>query len=189
MLSLKEKYTKEVIPLMKEKFGHKNVMSVPKIEKVVVNTGFGKFLGGKTKDEQRKTMKSILNDLATITGQKPVLTKAKKSIAIFKLREGTPVGASVTLRRKKMYAFLERLIHVSLARSRDFQGINLKSIDDKGNLTIGIKEHIIFPEILPENIRNSLGLEATIVTTADSKEEGLELFKLLGFPMEKKKRI
>lgn len=184
MLRLKEKYTKEVISQMKEKFGYKSVMAVPKIEKVVVNIGFGRIIVGKGKDEQRKFYEAILSDLALITGQKPVLTKAKKSISTFKLRKGMPIGSKVVLRRKKMYDFLERLINIVLPRSRDFRGIKESSIDKQGNLTIGIKEHIIFPEISPEKTRNIFGLEIIVAATTKSKEEGLELFKLLGFPIK-----
>ncbi len=185
MLNLKDKYKSEVVPEMKKKFGYTNDMAVPRIQKVVINTGFGRLIGGKTKDEQKKISKSILNDLAIIAGQQPVLTKAKKSIAAFKLREGTPIGATITLRRKKMDDFLERLIHIALPRSRDFQGINQKSVDGQGNLTVGLKEHIVFPEILPEKTRNIFGLEITVATTAKNKEEGLELLKLMGFPIKK----
>ncbi len=184
MLRLKDKYNKEVILALMEKFGYKNALAVPKIEKVVVNTGFGRLISGKTSEEQKKIYKSILEDLAMICGQYPKLTKAKKSISGFKIREGMPIGAMVTLRRKMMYDFLERLIHVALPRSRDFRGINPKSLDKKGNLTVAIKEHISFPEILPERAKTIFGLELTVVTTAKNKEEGLELLKLLGFPIK-----
>lgn len=184
MLRLQEKYKKEVVPEMQNKFGHKNVMAVPKIKKVVINTGFGRLIGGKTKEEQKKAYEFILSDLTILAGRQPVLTKAKKSIASFKVREGMPVGAAVTLRGRKMYDFLERLIHIALPRCRDFQGIDQKSIDKEGNLTIGIKEHIVFPEISPEQVRNILGLEITVTTTAKTKEEGLELLRLMGFPIK-----
>ena len=185
MIVLKERYNKEVIPKMMEKFGYKNKMAVPKIEKVVINTGFGKMISDKTSDEKKKTMSAILNDLAAITGQKPVLTKARKSVSGFKIRRGMPVGAAVILRRKMMSDFLERLINITLPRSRDFQGIDKKSVDKSGNLTIALKEHISFSEILPEKAKNIFGLEITIVTTAGSKEKGLELLKLIGFPIKK----
>lgn len=184
MLYLKEKYQKEVIPIMMEKFGYKNEMAVPKTEKVVVNTSFGRLITGKTTDEQKKIQEGILGDLALICGQKPVLKRAKKSISGFKIRQGMPVGADVTLRRKKMYDFLERLIHLALPRSRDFRGIESKSFDEKGNLTIGIKEHTVFPEILPEKVKNIFGLEITVVTTAKNREEGMELLRLMGFPIK-----
>lgn len=183
-MKLLEKYKKEVIPAMMAKFGLKNAMAVPKIEKVIVNSGFGKMITEKTSDEQKKICDAILNDLSLITGQKPNLTRAKKSISSFKIREGMSVGARVTLRGKKMMDFLERLIHVGLPRSRDFRGIDQKSIDKKGNLTIGIKEHICFPEVSPEKVKAIFGFEVTIVTTAKKREEGIELFKLLGFPIK-----
>jgi len=184
MTRLKEQYEKEVIPRMMEKLGYKNKMAVPSIEKVVVNTGFGKLISGKTAEEQKKTIEPILEDLSLICGQKPITKKAKKSIAGFKLREGFPVGAAVTLRSKMMYDFLERLIRVALPRSRDFRGIDQKSLDRNGNLTIGIREHIAFPEILPERAKAIFGLEITIVTNAKSREEGTELLRLLGFPIK-----
>jgi len=170
---------------MMEKFGYKNKMIVPKIEKVVINTGFGKLVATKTGEDQRKTIESIIEDTSTITGQHATTTKAKQSIAGFKLREGTPVGAKVTLRGKRMYDFLERLIHIVLPRSRDFQGINPASVDERGNLSIGMKEHVFFPEISLEKIRNIFGLEITVTTTAKTREEGLELLRRLGFPIRK----
>jgi len=182
---LPEKYKKEAIPAMKEKFGYKNDMAVPKIEKVIVNTGFGRQIAGKTAEEQKKIQDFILEELSLICGQRAVLTKAKKAIAAFKVRQGMSLGARATLRGKKMIDFLERLIHLALPRSRDFQGIEPKSVDKEGNLTLGIKEHIAFPEILPEKAKNIFGLEVTVVTTAKTREEGLELFKLLGFPIKK----
>ncbi len=187
MLRLKEKYQKKIIPAMKEQFGYKNLMTVPRLEKVVINIGFGKMISGKTSDEQKKLTSAILNDLALICGQKPVLTKAKKSIASFKLRKGMPIGAMVTLRGTKMHDFLDRLINIALPRSRDFQGINPESFDENGNLTLPVKEHIIFPEIMPENTRIIFGFEITIVTTAKTREEGIELLKLAGFPIKKTK--
>ena len=183
-MRLQEKYKNEVIPAMMQKFGFRNKMAVPKIEKVIINTGFGRQVVGKTSQEEGKIQESVLNDLSSIAGQKPVLTLAKKSISAFKLRQGLPIGAMVILRRKKMYDFLERLIHIALPRSRDFRGIEQKSIDKNGNLTIGVKEHIIFPEVSPENVKNIFGLEITITTTAKTREEGLELLKLMGFPIK-----
>lgn len=184
MIKLKDKYQKEVIPKMMEKFGYRNPLAVPKIEKVVVNTGFGRLVAGKTADEQRKIQEAILTDLSLITGQKPVLKLAKKSISGFKIKKGIPIGAVVTLRGKRMFDFLERLIHIALPRSRDFQGIDQKSFDKNGNLTIGLKEQIAFPEISPEKIKNIFGLEITIVTNAKNITEGIELLKLLGFPIK-----
>ena len=185
ILKLKEKYQKEVIPAMMEKFGYKNKMAAPKIEKVVINTGFGRLVAGKTSDEQKKIQDAIFEDLTLICGQRPVLTRAKKSISSFKIREGMPVGVKATLRGKKMNDFLERLIHIVLPRSRDFRGIAAESFDKERNLTIGIREHIAFPEISPEKAKNIFGLEITVVTTAKTHEEGLELLKLLGFPIQK----
>ncbi len=184
MLHLQDKYRKEVIPEMMKKFGCKSPMAVPKIEKVIINTGFGKLVVGKSSDEQKKISEAILNDLSLLAGQKPILTKAKKSIAGFKTRIGLAIGAKVTLRGKKMNDFLERLIYVALPRSRDFRGIDIKSFDKSGNFTIGVKEHISFPEILPERARNIFGLEITVVTNAKSREEGIDLLRLMGFPIK-----
>ena len=184
MLRLPEKYQKEVIPSMQEKFGYKNNMAVPKIEKVIVNTGFGRLVSGKTSDEQKKIVDFISDDLALITGQKPTLTQAKKSISGFKIQKGSFVGAMVTLRGKRMYDFVSRLINIALPRTRDFRGLSVKSVDNSGNLTIGVKEHIVFPELGSEDIRRIFGLEVTIVSNARSREEAMELFKLLGFPIK-----
>jgi large subunit ribosomal protein L5 len=183
-MNLKEKYEKKVLPKMMEKFGYKNKMAVPKIEKVMINVGFGKLISEKDSQEQKKIQEAILEDLAQISGQRPILTKAKKSISGFKLRKGLPIGAKVTLRRKKMYDFLERLINIGLPRSRDFWGIPENSVDKNGNLTIGIKEHIAFPEISPEKTKFIFGFEVTVVTNAKDREKGLELFKLMGFPIK-----
>jgi len=184
MLRLKEKYTQEVIPAMMKKFGYKSAMAVPKIEKVIINTGFGKLVVGKTSDEQKKIRESILNDLALICAQKPILTLAKKSVSAFKIKKGMPLGAKVTLRKKRMFDFLERLIHIALPRSRDFQGIDPQAFDKRGNLTIGIKEQIAFPEVSPEKAKQIFGFEITICTNAKSREEGIELLKLMGFPIK-----
>jgi large subunit ribosomal protein L5 len=181
---LKEKYEKEVVPKMMEIFGYKNKMAVPRIEKVVINTSFGKFVAGKTSEEQKKIQESVLNDLALISGQKPILTLAKKSISGFKVKKGMPLGAKVTLRKKRMYDFLERLINIALPRSRDFKGIDQKSFDKNGNLTIPFQEQIAFPEILPEQTKFIFGFEVTVVTTAKKREEGITLLKLLGFPIK-----
>jgi len=181
---LKEKYEKEVVPKMMEIFGYKNKMAVPRIEKVVINTSFGKFVAGKTSEEQKKIQESVLNDLALISGQKPILTLAKKSISGFKVKKGMPLGAKVTLRKKRMYDFLERLINIALPRSRDFKGIDQKSFDKNGNLTIPFQEQIAFPEILPEQTKFIFGFEVTVATTAKKREEGITLLKLLGFPIK-----
>ncbi|PJE57597.1 MAG: 50S ribosomal protein L5 [Candidatus Portnoybacteria bacterium CG10_big_fil_rev_8_21_14_0_10_38_18] len=178
---LEEKYKKEVIPAMKEKFGYKNNLAVPKIKKAVVNVGIGSF----SKDNQGQDL--IAKDLALITGQKPVPTLAKKAISAFKVREGMVVGLKVTLRGKRMFDFVSRLINVAIPRTRDFRGLPSKSVDKSGNLTIGIREHIIFPEISTEDIKKIFGMEISIVSNAKSREEALELFKLSGFPIKEEK--
>lgn len=184
IVKLDEKYKKEVIPQMMQHFGLKSSMAVPKIEKVVVNTGFGRQVAGQTPDEQKKIANFILEDISLISGQRAIKTLSKKSIASFKTREGQAIGVKVTLRGRKMKDFLEKLIHIVLPRSRDFQGISLNNFDKDGNLNIAIKEHIAFPEILPEKAKNILGLEVTVVTNAKSREEGIALLKLLGFPIK-----
>ncbi len=184
MDKLKTKYEKEAIPQMMKKFGYKNKMAVPAIKKVVINSCFGKEVVSKTGSEREKIQNLIMQDLTLIAGQKPNLMKSKKSIAGFKLREGLEIAAMVTLRKSRMWDFLERLIYLSLPRSRDFKGIDAKSIDKKGNLNMGFREHISFPEIFTEKEKTIFGLEITIVTNAKSKEEGLELYKLLGFPIK-----
>ncbi len=184
MLRLQEKYKKEAIPAMKEKFGYRSSMAVPKIEKVVINVGFGKLIAGKTSEEQKKIQETILEDLSLISGQRPAFKKAKKSISTFKIREDQIVGVAVILRKKKMSDFLERLIHIAFPRLRDFQGIEISSFDKKGNLTVGIREHIAFPEILPEKAKDIFGLEVTVATTAKTRQEGIELLRLLGFPIK-----
>jgi len=178
LIMLQEKYKKEVIPAMKERFGYRNDLAVPKIKRAIVNVGIGSILG----DE--KAQELISKDLALITGQKPVPTLAKKAISGFKTRKGMIVGLKVTLRGKRMFDFLSRLINIVLPRIRDFRGLPSKSVDEGGNLTVGIKEHIVFPEISQENIKKIFGLEITIVTNAEKREEALELFKLLGFPIK-----
>ncbi len=184
MEKLKDKYKKEVISAMMKKFGYKNPMAVPSIKKIVINSSFGKEVAQKTGSEREKIQNLAMQDIALISGQKPKIMKAKKSIAGFKLRQGLEIAVMVTLRKTKMWDFLERLIYLSLPRSRDFKGIPSKSIDKKGNLTIGFREHISFPEIFTEKEKTIFGLEITIVTNAKSKEEGLELYKLMGFPMK-----
>jgi large subunit ribosomal protein L5 len=175
--SLQEKYTKEVIPEMVRSFGYKNIMAVPKIEKVVVNCGVGRI-----KDE--KQLETIQKMLALITGQKVSPRPAKQAIASFKTREGMIIGYQATLRGKRMYDFLSRLINIALPRERDFRGLSEKSFDGRGNLTIGLKEHIVFPEITGEDVRFMFGLEATVVTTAKKREEGVALLKHFGFPIK-----
>jgi len=187
MAYLYEKYKKEAVPALMKQFGLSNRMQVPRIEKVVVNCGFGRMISGKTKDEQKKIQEAITRDLTQICGQKAVVTRARKSISSFKIREGQNIGVKVTLRRKRMYDFLERVIIMALPRSRDFGGISTKGIDQNGNLTFGIKEHIAFPEISPEKISFIFSFEITVVTTAQNKEKGTALFKLLGFPLKTEK--
>ena len=183
-MNLKEKYQKEVVSVMMEKFGYKNIMAVPKIEKVVLNSCFGKEVVNKTGQEREKIIQNVVHDLTAISGQKPKVVKAKKSISGFKLRSGIEIAAVVTLRKNKMYNFLERLIYLTLPRSRDFKGLKPESIDKRGNLTIGFREDIAFPEVTTEKEKTIFGLEVTVVTTAKNKEEGLGLFKLLGFPIK-----
>lgn len=178
MQSIKEKYKKIVISEMKKKFGYKNEMAVPKIVKVVVNIGVGSI-----KDE--KVLENIESHLALITGQKPAKRLAKKSIASFKVRQGALAGYAVTLRGQRMYDFLDRLINIAIPRIGDFRGLNPNAVDEAGNFTIGVKEHVIFPEISEEDIRTIFGLEATIVTTAKNRDQALGLFNLLGFPFKK----
>jgi large subunit ribosomal protein L5 len=187
MQSLSEKYKKEVVPAMMKKFGYKNVMAVPSIKKVVLNSSFGKAVVGKAAGEREKIMKLISQDLSLIAGQATTIIKSKKSIAGFKLREGLEIAATVTLRKQRMWDFLERFIYLSLPRQRDFKGLNPKSVDKNGNFSIGFKEHISFPEIFTEKEKTIFGLEITVVTNAKSAEEGLELYKLMGFPMTETK--
>ncbi|RMD58937.1 50S ribosomal protein L5 [Candidatus Parcubacteria bacterium] len=178
-MRFKEKYQKEIIPVLKERFGYKNNLAVPKIEKVVVNVGFGRH--HKDKDYINK----VVDNLAKITGQRPVLTKARKAISSFKIRQGMIIGAKVTLRKERMYDFLEKLVNIAFPRVRDFRGISLDSVDGQGNLAVGFKEHLAFPEIKADDVENVHGLEVCITTTAKSREEGQELFKLFGFPFKK----
>lgn len=184
MQSLREKYNKEVILEMMKTSGYKNRMAVPSIKKVVLNTSFGKAVVGKSAGEREKIFNLIMQDLALIAGQAPTLVKSKKSIAGFKLREGLEIASVVTLRKARMWDFLERLIYLSLPRSRDFKGIDAKSIDKNGNMNLGFREHIAFPEVFTEKEKTIFGLQITITTNAKSKEKGLELFKLLGFPIK-----
>lgn len=182
---MKEKYNKEVIPVLVEKFEYKNKNQAPKIEKVVVNVGFGREAIARGGDDLKKFISGVLDDLALITGQKPSLRTAKKSIAGFKLRAGVPIGAKVTLRGDRMYDFLDRLVNIALPRSRDFRGLDIKHFDEDGNLSLGVKEHIIFPEVSAEKMKNIFGFEVTVNIKANSKEEGIELLRLLGFPIKK----
>ena len=176
MSELYERYNKEMIPSLKENFKLKSIMEVPKLEKIVLNMGLGEAI------KNAKLLDSAAAELALISGQKPVITKAKKSIAAFKLREGMPIGCTVTLRKDKMWDFINRLINISLPRVRDFRGISGKAFDGHGNYTLGIKEHIIFPEIDFDKIDSVKGLNITIVTSAKNDEQGKELLKMLGMP-------
>ncbi len=185
MKRLAETYQKEAIPALIKKFSYKNSMASPRLKKIVVNIGIGKLVGGKTGQDREKAIAQVADDVSAITGQKPVLTKARISIASFKLRKGMVSGAKVTLRGRRMEDFLDKIIHVVLPRSRDFRGIDEKCVDSMGNLTIGFKEHIFFPEISPEKVRVPLGLEVTVVTSAKNREEALELFSLLKVPFKK----
>ena len=176
MSELYNSYLNEIVPKLREKFQYKNVMQVPKIEKIVLNMGLGEAI------KNAKILESAAAELTLISGQKPVITKSKKSIAAFKLREGMPIGCTVTLRREKMWDFINRLVNVSLPRIRDFRGVSGKAFDGRGNYTLGIKEQIIFPEIQYDKIDKIKGLNVTVVTTAKTDEEGKELLRLLGMP-------
>ncbi|MBE7057356.1 MAG: 50S ribosomal protein L5 [Ruminococcaceae bacterium] len=176
MLRLKEKYIKEIAPAMMERFKYKSVMEIPKLEKVVINMGLGEV------KENPKAIESAVADLAKITGQKPIITKAKKSIAAFKLREGMNIGCKVTLRSDKMYAFVDKLVNISLPRIRDFHGVSANSFDGRGNYALGLKEQLIFPEIEYDKIDKVRGMDVIFVTTAKTDEEARELLRLMGMP-------
>jgi len=176
MSQLKEYYHQEVIPKLNETFKYKNIMQVPKLEKIVLNIGLGEAI------HNIKLLDSATEELKMIAGQQPVVTRAKKSIAAFKLREGMPVGCMVTLRRKRMYDFYYKLVNVALPRVRDFRGLSGKAMDGHGNYSLGIKEHIIFPEIDYDKIDRIKGLNISVITNAKTDEEGKELLRLLGMP-------
>ena len=178
-MNLKETFNKELLPQLKEKLGIDNVMAVPKLTKVVINMGVGEALTDK------KHLESAVNDLESIAGQKAVITKAKKSVASFKLREGWPVGCKVTLRGDRMYDFIERLVNVAIPRERDFRGLNPKSFDGQGNYSMGIKEQIIFPEINYDNIDKIRGMDICINTSASNMEDAKALLEVLNFPFKK----
>ena len=179
MARLKVKYTEEVAPALFKKFGYKSTMQIPKIEKIVVSVGCGDC------KDNAKALDAVVNDLSTITGQKAVITIAKKSVANFKLREGMPVGAKVTLRGDKMWEFLDRLFNVALPRVRDFRGISANAFDGRGNYALGIKEQLIFPEIEYDKIDKIRGMDIVICTTAQTDEEARELLTLIGAPFER----
>ena len=176
MARLKEKYVNEIAPALNNKFGYKSVMQIPKLDKVIINVAAGEA------KENPKMMDAILNDIANITGQRPVICNAKKSVANFKLRQGMPIGAKVTLRGERMYEFVDRLFNVALPRVRDFRGINGNTFDGRGNYAVGIKEQIIFPEIDYDKIDAIRGMDICFVTTANTDEEAKELLKALGAP-------
>lgn len=176
MTRLQEKYEKEAIPGLKSRFGYKNAMEIPRVVKVVINMGVGEAT------EDAKVMDAAVNDLTQISGQKPVVTKAKRSIAAFKVRAGVPVGCKVTLRGKRMYEFLDKLLNIALPRIRDFRGVSPQAFDGRGNYSLGLKEQLIFPEINYDKIDKIRGMDVVIVTSAKTDEEALELLKLLGMP-------
>ncbi|UOQ49444.1 50S ribosomal protein L5 [Gracilibacillus caseinilyticus] len=179
MNALKQKYNDEIVSSLVEKFNYNSVMEVPKIEKIVLNMGVGDAV------QNSKALDAAVEELTQITGQKPVVTKAKKSIAGFRLREGMPIGAKVTLRGERMFDFLQKLIDVSLPRVRDFRGISKKAFDGRGNYTLGVKEQLIFPEINYDQVNKVRGMDVVIVTTANSDEEAAELLTQLGMPFQK----
>ncbi|HHX67054.1 MAG: 50S ribosomal protein L5 [Miniphocaeibacter sp.] len=176
---LLEKYRNEVIPALTESFGYRNVMEVPKLNKIVLNIGLG------SSKENPKAVESAVKDIETITGQRPVVTKAKKSIANFKLRDGMNVGVKVTLRGQKMYDFLDKLVSISLPRVRDFRGVSTSSFDGRGNYSLGIKEQLIFPEIEYDMVDQIRGMDIVIVTTAETDEESKKFLELMGMPFKK----
>jgi len=173
---LRNKYKDEIVPQLMKDFGFKNIMQVPKLERIVVNMGLGEAV------QNAKLIESAAEELKAITGRKPVITRAKKSIASFKLREGMPIGVMVTLRGEQMYDFLDRLVSIALPRTRDFKGISPKAFDGRGNYTLGIREQIVFPEINYDKIDRIKGMNVTLVTTAETDEQGCALLKSLGMP-------
>ena len=179
MNALREYYESEIVDAMIKKFSYKNKMEVPKIEKVVINMGLGEA------KENAKAIESAVNDMTIIAGQKPIVTKAKKSIAAFKLRAGMPIGCKVTLRGEKMYSFVNRLINLALPRVRDFRGVSAESFDGRGNYTLGVKEQLMFPEIRYDKIDKIRGMDIVFVTTANTDEEARELLRLFGVPFKK----
>lgn len=180
--SIAKKYKEEIIPKMKEKFGYKNSLAVPRLQKVVLNVGVGRLSQQSNFD---KILPEIISDISLMTGQKPAITKAKKSIAGFKTRQGQTIGLKVTLRRNKMRDFLEKMINIVFPRVKDFRGIDIKNVDKNGNLTIGIKEHVVFPEINFETLKVDFGVEISIVSNAKTRDEAIELYKLLRIPFKK----
>ena len=176
MARLKKKYQEEVIPAMMKEFGYKNQLQVPRLAKITLNVGLGEAI------QNIKALDAAVAEITAITGQKPVITRAKKAIANFKLREGLPIGCMVTLRRERMYEFLDRLIHVALPRVRDFKGVSDRSFDRRGNYSLGLRDQIVFPEIQVDKVEKARGLSVSIVTTAKTDQEGKALLKYLGMP-------
>ncbi|NJN29077.1 MAG: 50S ribosomal protein L5 [Synechococcales cyanobacterium RM1_1_8] len=176
MATLQQRYETEIVPKLKEQFSYTNIHQVPKLLKVTINRGLGEA------SQNAKALESSLSEIAMITGQKPVVTRSRKAIAGFKIREGMPVGIAVTLRRHRMYAFMDRLINLSLPRIRDFRGISPKSFDGRGNYTLGVREQLIFPEVSYDKIDQIRGMDISIVTTANTDEEGRALLKEMGMP-------
>lgn len=177
---LHTKYKDEIVSKLTEEFGYENVMAVPRLEKIVINSGVGEAV------ENEKVLDTVTDNIARITGQQPVTTKSKKSISNFKVREGLPIGCKVTLRKRMMYEFLDRLINLALPRTRDFQGVPDKSFDGRGNYTMGIKEHTIFPEINTDNVDKVHGMDITFVTSAETDEEAYALLNQFGMPFQKR---
>lgn len=173
---LQEKYLQEVVPAMTEKFGYKNIMELPKVEKIIINMGVGEAVGNP------KALDAAVADLTTISGQKPLLTRAKKSLAAWKLREGMPIGCKVTLRGVRMYQFLDKFMNAALPRVRDFRGVSAKAFDGRGNYSVGLKEQLIFPEIEYDKVDKVRGMNIVVVTTAKTDEEARELLRLMGMP-------
>jgi len=173
---LKEKYKKDVMPVLRKEFGFKSIMEVPRLEKIIVNCGVGEAI------QNVKVLENIMDDLASITGQKPKLNRARLSVAAFKLRQGMPVGCKVTLRGERMWEFYDRLVNVALPRIRDFRGVPTKSFDGRGNYTLGIKEHTIFPEVDYDKVTDIYGMDICIVTTAKNDEQGFTLLKQMDMP-------
>ena len=176
---LKEKYRQEVVSALQKEFSYKNPMQVPTINKVVINIGMGEVI------QNAKAMDAAISDLATITGQRPVITRAKRSVAAFKLREGMQIGCMVTLRGERMFQFLDKLMNVALPRLRDFQGVSAEAFDGRGNYTLGLREQLVFPEIDYDKVDKVRGMEVSVVTTARTDEEGRRLLSLLGMPFKK----
>lgn len=179
MPNLKESYSKEVVPALREQFGYANIMQVPKIEKITLNMGVGEAVGDK------KQLENAVADLEQLAGQKPMITKARKSVAGFKIREGFPIGAKVTLRGERMWDFFDRLVQIAIPRVRDFRGLNPKSFDGRGNYSMGVREQIIFPEIEYDRVDKIRGLDITITTSAETDEEGRALLAAFSFPFKK----